>query len=50
MQQALPALHVPYTGIVDYKEVAVKYADIIVNRFGGEICYNSPVTGIDKKK
>lgn len=45
----LAALYVPYTGITDYKEVAAKYAEIIKNRFGGIIEYNSPVQKIIKK-
>lgn len=42
------AIHVPYTGIIDYKEVAAKYAEIICDRFGGEIHYNQEVKEIRK--
>lgn len=45
----LSALFVPYTGIVDYKEVAKIYAQIITERFGGNIEFNSPVKKIIKK-
>jgi L-2-hydroxyglutarate oxidase len=45
----IAALHVPYTGIVDYKEVAQKYAEIITQRYGCSIEYNSKVEGIRKK-
>jgi (S)-2-hydroxyglutarate dehydrogenase len=45
----LAALHVPYTGIVDYKKVASKYAEIITDRLGGEIQYNEQVTRMVKK-
>ncbi len=40
------AIHVPYTGIIDYKEVSEKYADIFCNRFGGEVHLNQKVTDI----
>ncbi len=39
------ALHVPSTGIVDYKEVAKKYADLIESN-GGEIVMRAEVTGL----
>ncbi len=45
----LAALHVPYTGIVDYNEVAAKYAQVIKEKYNGEILYNSLVTNIIKK-
>ncbi|MBN2486834.1 MAG: L-2-hydroxyglutarate oxidase [Bacteroidales bacterium] len=45
----IAALHVPYTGIVDYKEVAAKYAEIITQRLGGKIYYNSKLTKIIQK-
>lgn len=45
----LEALHVPYTGIIDYSEVCTKYAEIITQRFGGEIKYNHKVESINKK-
>ena len=40
------ALHVPYTGIVNYKEVAGKYAEIISSRHGANIVYNSKVNQV----
>lgn len=43
----LAALYVPYTGIVDYKDVAEKYAEIITERLGGAIIYNSRVEKIN---
>ena len=42
----LAALWVPYTGITDYLEVSKKYADIFINRQGGEMFLNNEVTGI----
>ncbi len=42
----LAAIHVPYTGIVDYKEVSQKYAEVFTKRFGGEIHLNNKVTKI----
>src|SRR5271169_6238855 len=39
------ALHVPSTGIVDYIEVAKKYAELI-ERAGGEIVFRATVTGL----
>lgn len=39
------AIHVPQTGIIDYKIVANKYADIIT-KSGGEIKYNEKITGV----
>ena len=42
----LAAIHVPYTGIIDYKEVSQKYAEIFTNRYGGEIFLESRVNQI----
>ncbi|MFW6371436.1 MAG: L-2-hydroxyglutarate oxidase [Bacteroidota bacterium] len=42
----LAAIHVPYTGIVDYKEVSQKYAEVFTTRYGGEIHLNNKVTDI----
>jgi L-2-hydroxyglutarate oxidase len=42
----LAALFVPYTGIIDYKLVSMKYAEIFTKRYGGEILLNTRVTGI----
>src|SRR5271165_969565 len=39
------ALHVPSTGIVDYKDVANKYAELI-ERAGGELVFHAKVTGL----
>ena len=39
------ALHVPSTGIVDYTEVAKKYAELI-ERAGGEIVFHAKVVGL----
>lgn len=39
-------LYVPYTGIIDYTKVASKYAEIIQNRYGGKILFNSKVIKI----
>ncbi len=39
------ALHVPSTGIVDYKNVANKYAELI-ERAGGEIVFHAKVIGL----
>jgi L-2-hydroxyglutarate oxidase len=36
------AIQVPYTGIIDYKEVSAKYAELI-QKAGGEINYNQKV-------
>jgi (S)-2-hydroxyglutarate dehydrogenase len=42
----IAAIHVPYTGIIDYKDVSKKYAEIFTQRYGGEIFLNSEVTDI----
>ncbi|MBI1937119.1 MAG: L-2-hydroxyglutarate oxidase [Ignavibacteriales bacterium] len=39
---------VPQTGIIDYKEVAKKYLEIIQN-YGGQIQFNQTITGIKIK-
>ncbi len=44
----LAGIWVPYTGIVDYKEVCNKYALIFTERYGGEIYLNHRVTGIKR--
>ncbi|HBH49065.1 MAG TPA: L-2-hydroxyglutarate oxidase [Bacteroidales bacterium] len=44
----LAALYVPYTGIVNYAEVAQKFAEVCM-RQGAQIKYGSPVEGIIKK-
>jgi (S)-2-hydroxyglutarate dehydrogenase len=45
----IAAIHVPYTGIIDYKDVSQKYAEIFCDRFGGEINLNSKVENISIK-
>jgi L-2-hydroxyglutarate oxidase len=40
---------VPYTGIIDYKEVGAKYAEIFVNRYQGEIFLQQKVIDINIK-
>jgi (S)-2-hydroxyglutarate dehydrogenase len=45
----LAGLYVPYTGIVDYKDVANKYAEIVTERYGANIVYNCRVRNIIKK-
>lgn len=42
----IAAIHVPYTGIIDYKEVSQKYAEIFTRRYHGEIIPNSKVIDI----
>ncbi len=42
----LAALHVPYTGIIDYKEVSDKYAQIFTERYDGEIRLGNKVIDI----
>lgn len=44
----IAAIHVPYTGIIDYKEVTKKYAEIITERLGGEIHFKQEVKNIRK--
>ena len=40
-------LWIPYTGIIDYKEVCEKYAEIFVNRYQGEIFLEQKVIDIN---
>jgi L-2-hydroxyglutarate oxidase len=42
----IAGIWVPYTGIIDYKDVCQKFAEIFVNRYQGEIQLNQKVTGI----
>ena len=44
--EGLAGLSVPYTGIIDYKEVCNKYASIFTERYNGEIFLNHKVTAI----
>jgi (S)-2-hydroxyglutarate dehydrogenase len=46
--RGLAAIHVPQAGIVNYKQVCEKYADIIRGR-GGDIRLKAGVTGIRKQ-
>ena len=43
--EGICALHVPSTGIVDYKDVAHKYAELI-EQAGGEIVFHAKVIGL----
>jgi (S)-2-hydroxyglutarate dehydrogenase len=45
----IAGIWVPYTGIIDYKDVCAKYADIFTNRNNGEIFLNQKVKKIIKK-
>ncbi len=45
----IAGIWVPYTGIIDYKDVCAKYADLFVNRYGGEIFLNRKVVDIKLK-
>jgi L-2-hydroxyglutarate oxidase len=45
----LAALYVPYTGIVDYKVVAAKYAELLTQRYGVKIEYDCKVEQVVKK-
>jgi L-2-hydroxyglutarate oxidase len=45
----IAGIWVPYTGIVDFKEVCRKYAEIFQNRYEGEIFLNQKVKNIIKK-
>ena len=42
----IKAIHVPYTGIIDYKEVSRKYAELI-RKAGGEIRFTEKVVKIN---
>jgi len=47
--QGNQALWVPYTGIIDYKVVCEKFAEIFTKRVGGEIFLNEKVIDIKKQ-
>lgn len=47
--RGIAALWVPQTGIVDFKVVARRYAEIFEKRQGGEICLQQKVVAIRKK-
>lgn len=42
----IAAIHVPYTGIIDYGDVSKKYAEIFMERFGGQIKLKNKVKKI----
>ncbi|HEY4784540.1 MAG TPA: L-2-hydroxyglutarate oxidase [Bacteroidales bacterium] len=42
----IAGIWVPYTGIIDYKDVCEKYAEIFTQRHGGLINLNQKVTGL----
>lgn len=44
----ISGIYVPQTGIINYKEVSAKYAEIF-QKFGGEIFFSEKVKGIIKK-
>ncbi len=44
----IAAIHVPYTGIINYKDVSQKYAEIFKNRYGGEIYLNTEVERLNE--
>lgn len=46
----LEALVVPYTGIVDFRVVGAKYAELFTGRYGGEIRLKHKVTGIGHRQ
>ncbi len=46
----LAAIHVPYSGIVDYNEVSRKIAEIFYLRYGGEIFLNEKVKAISGRE
>src|SRR5690554_5992995 len=46
----IAAIHVPYTGIINYKEVSKKYAEIFTGKYGGEIFLNNKVLQIHENK
>jgi len=43
------AIWVPYTGIIDYKKVCEKYAEIFITKLGGEIYLSEKVINIKKQ-
>jgi len=44
--KGVAAIHVPYTGIIDYKVVCEKYLNVFENRFEGEILLNQKVSNV----
>lgn len=45
----IAGIWVPYTGIIDFKDVCAKYAEIFTNRYQGEIFLNQKVEKINIK-
>ena len=43
----IAGLHVPYTGIINYREVSCKIAEIIQHKFGAEIFTGTRMTGLE---
>lgn len=43
------ALHLPYTGIIHYRDVCLKIAEILKNKYGAEIQTSTRVTGISTR-
>ncbi|MCF8379252.1 MAG: L-2-hydroxyglutarate oxidase [Bacteroidales bacterium] len=43
---AIKGVDVPYTGIIDYKEVSRKIKDLFIHKMGGEVFLNEEVTDI----
>ena len=44
--KGIAGISVPYTGIIDYKEVCAKLAELFVERYGGEIVLKQKVVDI----
>ncbi len=42
----LAGIWVPYTGIIDFREVSEKYAELFSGRYGGELLFSHKVTHI----
>lgn len=43
----ISAIHLPYTGIINYREVCLKIAEILKNQYGGSIKTETRVSRID---
>jgi (S)-2-hydroxyglutarate dehydrogenase len=46
----IAGIHVPYTGIVDYKDVCLKIKELLVKKYQTNFIFNSKVTSIEKGK
>jgi L-2-hydroxyglutarate oxidase len=44
----ISGIHVPYTGIVDYKEVCFKMKNLLINNYQSDLRFNAEVIGIEK--